>query len=117
MHSLVKRINKIKYNKDSNIKTFTSKTHGLKDIIFYNKRLKTLRLTWCKQICDLIENIYPQKKIKINDIGCCYFQLYKEIKLRKLNYNYYGSEKNFCFGIFQKLGLSNILRNFLSLFP
>jgi SAM-dependent methyltransferase len=103
MHSLVKRINKIKYNKDSNIKTFTSKTHGLKNIIFYNKRLKTLRLTWCKQICDLIENIYPQKKIKINDIGCCYFQLYKEIKLRKLNYNYYGydiDEK------FIKLGLS-----------
>ena len=103
MYLLAKKIYKIIHNKKGNIFTHTSNTHGFNDIKIYNKRLKTLRLTWCKQVCDLIEYIYPQKKVKINDIGCCYFQLHKEIKFRKLNYNYYGydiDEK------FIKLGLS-----------
>lgn len=102
MHLLVKKINKIISKKKGNIFTHTSNT-APRDIKLYIKRLKTLRLTWCKQICDLIEYIYPQKKVEINDIGCNYFQLYKEIKLRKLNYNYYGydiDEK------FIKIGLS-----------
>ena len=42
----------------------------------------------------------------INDLGCNYFQLYKEIKLKKLKYKYYGydADKNFL-----ELGLKKFL--------
>ena len=72
--------------------TYTHKT--LKNQIeFYEERAKNKYLTWCKQIIDFIESLYSNhKKVSINDIGCNYFQLYKEIQKRNLQnrYDYFG---------------------------
>lgn len=72
--------------------THNSKTFGKKLLDTYSYRLKNVRLNWCKQIVNIItESGYKNKKnIKINDLGCNYFQLFKEIKHRKLNYDYFG---------------------------
>ena len=67
--------------------THTAKTHGLADILLYKKRLEKTRLTWPQQILDLVE---PYNIKKVNDLGCNYFQLYKEMKIRKLRYDYFG---------------------------
>lgn len=59
----------------------------------YEDRAKSKYLKWCTQIINHIENIYRDDcKILLNDIGCNYFQLYKEIKKRNLQnkYDYYG---------------------------
>ena len=37
--------------------------------------------------CDIIDNFDIQK---INDLGCNYFQLFKEMYLRKSKYDYFG---------------------------
>ena len=77
-----------------------SKTFNEKQFNLYKRRLNSVNLTWCNQIIDLIEN-YNINSIK--DIGCNYFQFYKELKLRKLNKDYFGydiDEK------FIKLGLT-----------
>ena len=66
--------------------THTSKTIK-NQIAVYEKRLKTVNLIWCNQIIDFIQN-YKIKSIK--DIGCNYFQFYKELKLRKIKTNYFG---------------------------
>ena len=57
---------------------------------FYEDRLKTVDLLWCNQILNLIK---PENKIiKLNDIGCNYFQFFKEIKRmqRETYFDYFG---------------------------
>jgi SAM-dependent methyltransferase len=68
-------------------KTHTSETVGSKQLDLYKYRSKKIRLIWCKTVCDIIDNfdIY-----KINDLGCNYFQLFKEMYLRKSKYDYFG---------------------------
>ena len=79
--------------------THSIKTNPTKDIKLYNYRLEHVRLIWVKQILDLIEKF----KIKsVNDLGCNYFQLYKEIKIRKKKINYYGYDSEI---EFLKIGL------------
>ncbi len=67
--------------------THTLKTHGEKDLRLYNYRLNKIRLIWPQQILNLISNFNIKT---INDLGCNYFQLFKEIKIRKKNYDYFG---------------------------
>lgn len=67
----------------------TSKTFGTKQLNFYKHRLQNIRLTWCQQVLEIIK----KKKFlnpKINDLGCNYFQLFKEIKFKKFKCDYYG---------------------------
>ena len=66
-----------------------SSFYGERELLIYKKRLGHIRLTWCKQILEIIKGIKFNIK-SINDLGCNYFQLYKEIKLQKLKYKYYG---------------------------
>jgi SAM-dependent methyltransferase len=68
-------------------KTQTSETVGSKQLDLYKHRSKKIRLIWCKAVCDIIDNFDIQK---INDLGCNYFQLFKEIYLRKSKYDYFG---------------------------
>lgn len=67
--------------------THTLKTHGESDLKLYKYRLKKVRLTWPKQILSLISHFNVKS---INDLGCNYFQLYKEIKIKKKKYDYFG---------------------------
>jgi hypothetical protein len=69
-----------------------SETFGKKNLDTYSYRLRNVRLNWCKQVMNIITDAgYKNKKnIKINDLGCNYFQLFKEIKHRKVNYDYFG---------------------------
>ena len=66
--------------------TYTSKTK-VSDFKLYNLRIKSVNLKWCNQVLRLIDK-FDEKNIL--DIGCCYFQLYKEIKKRKKKYQYFG---------------------------
>tara|TARA_B100000029_G_C17448955_1_gene914286 strand:+ start:68 stop:820 length:753 start_codon:yes stop_codon:yes gene_type:complete len=76
--------------KNSNY-TATSNTVGLRQITVYENRLNNIRLDWCKQITDIILRYFKNDaNICINDLGCNYFQLYKELKFRKLRFNYFG---------------------------
>jgi SAM-dependent methyltransferase len=68
-------------------KTHTSETVGSKQSDLYKYRSKKIRLIWCKVVCDIIDNFDIQK---INDLGCNYFQLFKEMYLRKSKYDYFG---------------------------
>ena len=68
-------------------KTHTSETVGSKQLDLYKHRSKKIRLIWCKAVCDIIDNFDIQK---INDLGCNYFQLFKEMYLRKSKYDYFG---------------------------
>jgi SAM-dependent methyltransferase len=68
-------------------KTHTSETVGSKQLDLYKRRSKKIRLIWCKAVCDILDNFYIKK---INDLGCNYFQLFKEMYLRKLKYDYFG---------------------------
>lgn len=61
--------------------THSSKT--INNIDFYENRLNNVDLIWCNQIVSYIENNF-NFKIKLNDIGCMYGQLYKEISKRNL---------------------------------
>ncbi len=67
--------------------THTSKHFNEKQFDLYKIRLKEVNLTWCNQVIDLIKNSNINS---IKDIGCNYFQFYKELKLRKLKTNYFG---------------------------
>tara|TARA_Y100000389_G_scaffold169439_1_gene175724 strand:- start:32407 stop:33165 length:759 start_codon:yes stop_codon:yes gene_type:complete len=68
-------------------KTCSHKTIGSKQIELYKYRSQKVRLKWCKNVCDIIVNFNIKK---INDLGCNYFQLFKEIYLRKLKLDYFG---------------------------
>ena len=68
-------------------KTHTSKTIGPKQLDLYKHRCKNVRLTWCKVVCSILDNFDIKK---INDLGCNYFQLFKEMYLRKSKYDYFG---------------------------
>ena len=68
--------------------THNSEKFSRKQFVLYKKRLKSVNLTWCNQVLDFI----TAKNIKsMKDIGCNYFQFYKELKLRKLKLKYFGS--------------------------
>jgi SAM-dependent methyltransferase len=69
------------------LKTHTSETVGSKQLDLYKHRSKKIRLIWCRAVCDIIDNFDIQK---INDLGCNYFQLFKEMYLRKSKYDYFG---------------------------
>ena len=78
--------------------THTSKTIK-NQVALYKKRLNTVNIIWCNQVIDFIQN----SKIKsIKDIGCNYFQFYKELKLRKIKTKYFGYDID---DHFIKLGL------------
>ena len=79
--------------------THTSKTIK-NQVALYKKRLNTVNLIWCNQVIDFIQNY---KINSINDIGCNYFQFYKELKIKKIKTNYFGYDidENFI-----KLGLT-----------
>jgi SAM-dependent methyltransferase len=66
--------------------TYSDKTNP-SDLSLYKLRLNTVRLAWPRQVLKIL------KKYKFDsmlDIGCGYLPLYKEIKLSKKNYDYYG---------------------------
>ena len=67
--------------------THTSEKFSVKQFFLYKKRLNNLNLIWCNQVLDFIETTNIKS---IKDIGCNYFQFYKELKLRKLNFKYFG---------------------------
>jgi SAM-dependent methyltransferase len=55
----------------------------------YQDRAKNVDLIWCDQITNLLEEITDKsKKNSINDIGCNYGQVYKELKRKKLENTY-----------------------------
>ena len=65
----------------------------LSQISLYEERAKNVDLTWCSQIISILEKYnWKSEKISINDIGCNYGQLYKEIKKRSLQdkFDYFG---------------------------
>ena len=75
------------------------KTHTSQSVAgqldFYDERAKNLDLIWCGQVLDLLHSetsLLDKKAIKINDIGCNYFQFYKEIKRQNVHnlYDYFG---------------------------
>jgi len=68
-------------------KTHTSETVGSKQLDLYKYRSKKVRLIWCKAVCNILDNFDIKK---INDLGCNYFQLFKEMYLRKSKYDYFG---------------------------
>ena len=80
--------------------TLTFNTWGAKQLSVYEERIKKTRLKWCKQLFKIIniQKLIEKKKLLLVDLGCNYFHLYKEIKIRKLNrlinYFWYESEKN-----------------------
>jgi len=60
-----------------------------KSFEIYNDRARNIDLTWCMQAVDVLEKYFKyDQKFNLLDIGCCYFQLWKEIKKRKI--------KNYC---------------------
>jgi SAM-dependent methyltransferase len=64
--------------------THDSSTH-LTDIDLYNYRAKNVDLIWCDQVINLLQEITKKNEnYSINDIGCNYGQVYKEIKRKKL---------------------------------
>lgn len=73
--------------------TFTSETNP-SDFSVYVHRADYIYLNWCKQVFDLIEQNFPTNtEFSINDIGCCYGQLLKELKQR--NYSNIVSYRGF----------------------
>ena len=72
--------------------THDSSTH-LADIDLYNYRAKNVDLIWCDQVINLLQEITKKNEnYSINDIGCNYGQVYKEIKRKKLEkkFSYHG---------------------------
>ena len=91
-------------------RTHTSKHFNKKQFNLYATRLNKVNLIWCKQVIDFIQNF----KIKsIKDIGCNYFQFYKELKLRKLKIKYFGYNEEST--IFLMSNEFNPLKSFIDL--
>ena len=87
--SFNKKIKSKKIKISKNYLGHTSKTFGSKQIDFYKKRLENVRLTWCQQVLEIIKKLNYSNP-KINDLGCNYFQFYKEIKIKKYQCDYFG---------------------------
>lgn len=88
-YSFNKKIKNIKKKFNKNYIGHTSKTFGDKQVDFYKKRLENVRLTWCQQVLEIIKKLNYSNP-KINDLGCNYFQFYKEIKINKYICDYFG---------------------------
>lgn len=58
------------------------------------QRAKRERLVWCEQLIDLLEQMNirsPSQRFSLNDYGCQYFQVYKELASRPgLTVDYFG---------------------------
>ncbi len=91
---------KRKISKKRKYFSHNAKTHGPREIKLYKYRAKNTRLKWCKQIISLL-NLFKVKTLK--DLGCNYFQLYKEIKYQKKKIKYFGYDAE---RIFIRLGLN-----------
>ena len=87
--SFNKKIKNIKKKFRKSYFGHTSKTFGDKQLDFYKKRLENVRLTWCQQVFEIVKKLNYSNP-KINDLGCNYFQFYKEIKINKYTCNYFG---------------------------
>ena len=87
--SFNKKIKKEKRKFPKNYIGHTSNTFGDKQLKLYKKRLENVRLTWCQQVLEIIKNLNYSNP-KINDLGCNYFQFYKEIKISKYRCDYFG---------------------------
>lgn len=76
-------------NKLKNL-SFNSQVDPL-DLKIYENRAKKIRLDWPKQVIKILDNsnFFNKKKI-INDLGCNWFQFYKELKFQKKKIDYYG---------------------------
>lgn len=94
--SFNKKIKNIKKKFNRYYVGHTSKTFGKRQLNFYKKRLKNVRLTWCQQVLEIIKKLNYSNP-RINDLGCNYFQFYKEIKINKYLCDYFGYDidKNF----------------------
>mgnify|MGYP001161036474 CR=1 FL=1 len=70
-----------------------------KDLKIYEKRIRSVNLTWVSQVLNILEPMLSKKKLSLNDYGCNVFQLYKGIKKRKLNgkllYTGYDHDKHY----------------------
>ena len=88
--------------------THTYETRGEKEIDLYKYRIKNIRLTWCKQILNIIHHFNIKK---INDLGCNYFQLYKEINFQKKKFSNFGFD---CFYILDKATKYSTMEKFLN---
>ena len=88
-YSFNKKIKNIKKKFNKNYIGHTSKTFGDKQVDFYKKRLENVRLTWCQQVFEIIKKLNYSNP-KVNDLGCNYFQFYKEIKINKYLCDYFG---------------------------
>lgn len=87
--SFNKKIKGIKKKLRKSYFGLTSKTFGDKQIDFYKKRLENVRLTWCQQVFEIVKKLNYSNP-RINDLGCNYFQFYKEIKINKYVCDYFG---------------------------
>ena len=95
-----------------NSKTSTS------DIALYEERAKNVDLIWCSQVISILEKYnWNLKKISINDIGCNYGQLYKELKRRNLQdkYDYFGYDYDDNFMEIGKKNFPEIKEKFIKL--
>lgn len=81
-----------------------SETYGPKQLRLYKFRSRNIRLTWCKTVLDIIKNFNIKS---INDLGCNYFQLFKEIHIRELKYDYLGYDLD---KKFIKIGVNYLLK-------
>ncbi len=91
-----KKINKIKKKFKNKYIGHTSTSIGETQIKLYKNRLEKVRLTWCQQVFEIIKKLNYSNP-KINDLGCNYFQFFKEIKINKYKCDYFGYDidKNF----------------------
>jgi len=81
-----------KYKKNYKIKnlSFNSEVDPL-DLKKYEYRAKTVRLRWAEQVVKILDELnFFKKKVIINDLGCNWFQFYKELKLKKKKVDYFG---------------------------
>lgn len=95
-----------------NSKTSTS------DIALYEERAKNVDLIWCSQVISILEKYnWNLKKISINDIGCNYGQVYKELKRRNLQdkYDYFGYDYDDNFMEIGKKNFPEIKEKFIKL--
>ena len=87
--SFNKKIKKEKRKFPKNYIGHTSNTFGDKQLKLYKNRLESVRLTWCQQVFEIIKRLNYLNP-KINDLGCNYFQFYKEIKINNYKCDYFG---------------------------